>query len=148
MQTPKHGQVTKFQVIGLNNYRDFEIDFNNSCKILVGENGLGKTSIMNVFYYVLSREWTILDKVQFDFIELQIGNYIIEFSQSELRMYVGWKLEFDGYIDNEALVKFESINSQLEETVGDRIVYFPIFRHLDNSLVPLFGTSFGKNGVN
>lgn len=133
-------KIKRFQIIGLNEYRDFDISFEEPCKILVGENGLGKTTIINVFYYVLTRRWVSLDKIQFDFIDLVIGEDVIEFSQSELRMYVSHIIQDDGFVDKDAVEKFHLIDKILKANITN-VIYFPIFRNLDQFLLELFDTS-------
>lgn len=41
--------ITRFQITGLFGYRDVDLNFANPYKILIGENGLGKTTVLNCF---------------------------------------------------------------------------------------------------
>lgn len=133
----KDNLIKRFQILGLKNYRNVDITFKKSCKILVGENGLGKTTILDVFYYVLTRRWESLDEIVFDFIELELAHHIIEFSQSELNIYVCYIEKIDVYINDNVISKFEEINRILIEEFEDRIIYLPIYRNLHEQLAPL-----------
>lgn len=44
--------VKKFEIFGLFGYKDVSIVFNHSTLIVIGENGFGKTSILNARKYV------------------------------------------------------------------------------------------------
>lgn len=43
----KNTFIQKFEIIGLFGYKDVSITFNHSTLIVIGENGFGKTSILN-----------------------------------------------------------------------------------------------------
>lgn len=62
--------IQKFCIYGLFGYKDIEIDFNEPFKILVGENGSGKTTILNCLYYTLMKKFEPLSKIRFDRIKI------------------------------------------------------------------------------
>lgn len=66
--------IQKFCIYGLFGYKDVEIDFNESFKILVGENGSGKTTILNCLYYTLMKKFEPLSKIRFDRIKIDFGH--------------------------------------------------------------------------
>jgi predicted ATP-binding protein involved in virulence len=133
----KNKRIKRFQIVGLKNYRNVNIVFKDSYKILVGENGIGKTTILDVFYYLLTRKWGSLDEIFFDFIEFEFQDYLIEFSQSELHIYVCYLEKVDAYVDDSVLSKFSNIDQVLADFFEDRIVYLPIFRNVHQQLSPL-----------
>ena len=45
---------------------DVTIPFYDGIKILIGENGLGKTQVLNIFYYTLERNFFRLDEFNFE----------------------------------------------------------------------------------
>lgn len=65
--------IEKFSIFGLNNERDIIINFEkeNPYKILVAENGYGKTSVLNAFYAVLSNNKKKLRNINFEKIEIK-----------------------------------------------------------------------------
>lgn len=67
-------KITKFKISKLFGYQNVEIDFNDSHKILIGENGLGKTTILNTLYYILNKKFKKLNKINFESIELIFSN--------------------------------------------------------------------------
>jgi hypothetical protein len=93
---------------------------------------------MDVFYYVLTMNWIMLDRIQFDFIELVIEDHILDFSQSELRLYVS-HLNFSQeeiLPDPESVEKFMQIKETLKRFIKSPIVYFPVFRNINQVLNP------------
>jgi predicted ATP-dependent endonuclease of OLD family len=70
--------VTRFQVIGLHGYRDFDLRLRDNTIILVGENGTGKTTVLRLLYYFLSGQWSALAKFRFDSLCLTINEQAYE----------------------------------------------------------------------
>ncbi|MEG4839218.1 AAA family ATPase [Microcoleus sp. B9-D4] len=66
--------IKSFSVQGIFGTDDVHIPFDENTKILVGENGLGKTQVLNLFYYTLKRNFFRLGEFSFD-------KLILEFSQ-------------------------------------------------------------------
>ncbi|MDR0863629.1 MAG: ATP-binding protein [Candidatus Symbiothrix sp.] len=79
-------QIKSFEVFGLFGTDDIMIPFNeDGIKILIGENGLGKTQILNLFYYTLTANFFRLS--DFKFLKLKLSftnNRTIEISKKEI----------------------------------------------------------------
>lgn len=81
--------IKNFTIKGLFNTQNVEIPFNENIKILIGENGLGKTTILNTLYYLLTKKWHKLIRIPFDEIELTFENHsVIYFSKKQLEAYL------------------------------------------------------------
>ena len=52
-------------IFGLFDRYDIEIPFDQQVNIFIGENGLGKTTILNCIYYVLEKKFLKLADIQF-----------------------------------------------------------------------------------
>ena len=76
--------ITSFVIHGLFGYRDVHLHFPTPYKIIVGENGLGKTTIINCLYYTLSKKFDELSKIKFQSIEIHFENEVIEFTHFEI----------------------------------------------------------------
>jgi len=61
--------------------------FNNNILILIGENGFGKTTILNAINYTIQGCYKELLSIKFDKIRIVIGNETFEFEYSQLREY-------------------------------------------------------------
>jgi predicted ATPase len=81
--------IKKFAINGLFNVQNVVIPFDDNIKILIGENGLGKTTILNSLYYLLTKKWHKLIKIPFDSIELTFeNNSVIYFTKKQLEAYL------------------------------------------------------------
>ena len=43
-------RLTKFKITKLFGYQNVDIDFDSNYKIIIGENGLGKTTVLNCLF--------------------------------------------------------------------------------------------------
>jgi predicted ATP-binding protein involved in virulence len=68
--------IKSFSVYGLFGTHDVHIPFDENIKILIGENGLGKTQVLNIFYYTLCRKFERLIEYPFDKITLKFSDNI------------------------------------------------------------------------
>ena len=66
--------IKSFSVYGLFGTDDIHIPFDENIKILVGENGIGKTQVLNLFYYTLTRNFFRLDEFSFDQLILEFND--------------------------------------------------------------------------
>lgn len=67
-------KIKNFSIYGLFGINDVNIPFDENVKILIGKNGLGKTQVLNIFYYTLTTNFSKLSEFSFDKVELQIQN--------------------------------------------------------------------------
>lgn len=67
-------KITSFKITKLHGYKDLNIKFKDNKLILVGENGSGKTSVLRIFYYFLTCNWSELLKYSFESVSLKIDN--------------------------------------------------------------------------
>lgn len=66
--------ITRFEIRKLHGYKNFQLRLVNNTLILVGENGAGKTTVLNLFYYLLSGQWSSMAKYQFEEVSIRIGS--------------------------------------------------------------------------
>ena len=72
--------VEQFKILGLHGYKDVTIDFNGPTKIIIAENGSGKTTILNALDSFLRGDYALLYKIEFDKIVCQLSNHTGEIS--------------------------------------------------------------------
>ena len=70
----KSNKIKSFSVYGLFGTSDVHIKFDESIKILIGENGLGKTQVLNLFYYILTKDFFRLNEYNFAKLGLNFSN--------------------------------------------------------------------------
>lgn len=77
--------ILSFSVIGLHGDRDVHLHFEGSTRIIIAGNGAGKTSIINILYHFLSRNFYKLTQYEFESIEACFGDgSVIHVKLSEL----------------------------------------------------------------
>lgn len=59
--------IKKVEIKGMNGYRDIDISFNNNISFLVGINGSGKTTVLNIISSILLGKFEILNDFIFDY---------------------------------------------------------------------------------
>lgn len=77
-------QITEFAIHNLYGYRDITIPIRDNKIVLVGVNGLGKTTIINLLYFFLSRQWRRIFEYEFSGMSLKIEGEEIIISPKDL----------------------------------------------------------------
>lgn len=80
------------EILGLFERYDVKIPFDKQVNILIGENGLGKTTILNCIYYILEKKFSELVNIQFSEIRIKFRNdsKVYYVSIADIREY-GWE---------------------------------------------------------
>lgn len=68
--------LKSFKILGLFDRYNVELPFDKEVNIFIGENGLGKTTILNCLYYVLKKKYTQLETIPFNRIEISFRNSV------------------------------------------------------------------------
>ena len=77
--------IEKFKINNLYNYYDVELDFKNDKTIYIGENGIGKTTILAMLYYLLDLNYKKLESFVFDSIEITFeGEEQLQITKKEI----------------------------------------------------------------
>lgn len=81
----RSNKIREFIIIGLFGSRDVTLRIDNPVKILIGENGLGKTTILNALYYTLTSQFYKLNSLSFEkiLLTLESGEFF-ELAKEEL----------------------------------------------------------------
>lgn len=75
--------IKRFLIYSLFGKYDVNLNFENPINIYIGENGIGKTTILNCIYNILSRNFSGLLNINFSRIEIHMDNDIFSFSKSD-----------------------------------------------------------------
>lgn len=85
--------IDRLIIKDLHGDKDLNVDIHNNCLIIVGDNGFGKTSVLNIVYSILSGNMKHLRNVNFSAVELYYKNTntgktdSIKLSRAELKVY-------------------------------------------------------------
>jgi hypothetical protein len=81
----KEHNLKVFNILGLFGDRDVSISFDKNIKIFIGENGLGKTSILNGIYYTLTADFSKLSSLVFKKIIVEFNSgVVVEIDKDDL----------------------------------------------------------------
>lgn len=83
--------IEEFKIHALFGYKDVEIKFGKPILILIGENGFGKTTILNALNYTLQGCYKELLEIKFTAIEIKIEGSTYGFSYPQLLEYNEYK---------------------------------------------------------
>ena len=158
--------IKKFEIIGLFGDRNIHIDFqkDENVKILIGENGTGKTHILNILYYILSGKIEKLADIEFEKIILEIEdidrieilkkdikllyreNFGVDYTNQlkkylpiseEARIYMEKLLNFNKDYEN-IKEKIDKIKNTISLVIDSRtLIYLPTYRRIEEDLEKL-----------
>lgn len=73
-EASENNPIEKFRINKLHGFRNFEIGFNNPYKIILSENGQGKTTILKTINAIISENISTLRSINFESIEIKFKN--------------------------------------------------------------------------
>lgn len=82
--------IKKFEIFGLFGYKDVSIVFNHSTLIVIGENGFGKTSILNLLNFLITHSYNRLLEIKFSALRIVIADADYYFERSLIEKYVSY----------------------------------------------------------
>lgn len=116
--------IKSFSVHGLFGTDNVHIPFDENIKILVGENGIGKTQVLNLFYYTLTRNFFRLGEFDFDklILEFHQGNpiEIIKSKVDELSQEIYNHPLIRDFIEQFGYSQFEILRNRFLQIKGNR----------------------------
>lgn len=86
--------ISSFSIDKLFGYKDVKMVFKNQYLIFVGENGSGKTTILNSLYYVLIRDFQKLIDIPFENIHISFADNKLSLSKYEIEAYVNRNIHY------------------------------------------------------
>lgn len=76
--------LNRFCIFGLHGKYDIDIHIKDNRLILVGVNGLGKTTVVSILYFLLTEQWSRLVEFEFSGLAVEIGYKLIDIPRSDL----------------------------------------------------------------
>lgn len=118
--------LTRFSIVGLHGKFDIDIPIYDNRLILIGVNGLGKTTVINFIYFVLSDQWFRLLEFEFFGIELTLDGEEIVITREDIQ----------GKVRNQRrlqkMIAMYSGRSAYPRSLLAKIISHPLFRQLRN----------------
>lgn len=114
-------KITEFKIQKLYGYRDITIPIRDNIIVLVGVNGIGKTTIINILYLFLSSQWKRIYEYQFVEMNLKFGDKQISITPQD--------------VESENLPQIEEY---LKTLLEGQILYLPTYRRIEKELENIF----------
>ncbi|WJH27089.1 ATP-binding protein [Paenibacillus sp. CC-CFT742] len=94
--------IKRFYVKDLFGHTSFDIFFERNEKILVGENGLGKTTLLNILFNLISCNFEKLGDIEFERVILEfVSGKVVDIRHSELKQYYkNARIDLKKYLTN------------------------------------------------
>ncbi len=77
--------LTKISIFGLHGKYDVNIPISDNRLILVGVNGLGKTTVVNVIYFLLTSQWVRLLEIDFQSIHVEMNGVGVDIGRRDIQ---------------------------------------------------------------
>lgn len=77
--------VKRFQIFGLHGYKDVDLQFNSNVKVVIAENGSGKTTILSALNAFLRADFEKLRNLQFDSISCEFQKESLQLRRDQLQ---------------------------------------------------------------
>ena len=85
--------ITKLSITGLNGNTNVSVQIKKNKLVLVGRNGLGKSTFINVLYFLLSKQWNKLLEIEFTSLKLETSEGTIGIKKSDVQEEIRWREE-------------------------------------------------------
>lgn len=114
--------IQEFEINSLFGYKNVYIRFENSTLIVIGENGFGKTSILNALYFLITQSYSRLLEIKFEFIRIKVKDENFRFDRSLLENYSTY-VERSNRGENHSIIDFirQNIDTKVFQTAIDFI---------------------------
>lgn len=111
-------KISSFTIKKLFGYKDVSLQFKDKVQIYIGENGLGKTTVLNAFNYLLTLDWKELSNINFEEISIVVNRTRFVFLSSRVDAYLkkqedsrrsGFALHLSRELKEDEKVKLKSL---------------------------------------
>ena len=84
-------KVTNFSILGLYDRYDIKIPIRDNKLILTGVNGTGKSTVLSIFYTLITQQWNKLHKFEFNAVSIVIDDQEFVFERKQIEENEFWR---------------------------------------------------------
>lgn len=127
--------ISEFNITDLFNCQDVKLRIDNSELVLIGENGTGKTTVMNMFYHMLNGDFLKMDKYEFSNVELKFLNGDeINFNKYDLELLSKSR---DRSSTSSGRLSYTNIRSRLMRFFKDSTEFTKVLEEIERSEITI-----------
>ena len=162
-------RIQTINISKLHGNKNYNIKVKNNKLILIGENGSGKTTILRMVFYLLSKQWVKLADIDFEELSIEIDGALIKFNKPEFvksrerldnipmparmrAMLLEAPEEFRRYSESRHSLYDRVIKEYLDDTYTKniesllskfnlRVLYLPTYRRIEQETAYIFRDS-------
>ena len=126
--------ISRFRVEGLFGRRNVDLALSDNRLIIVGENGSGKSTVVNMLYYFVTAQWDRLQKMRFTKLAVDIDGETIEIKstrlagldpESDVVNKLVWKLgDWVGADSARSMIEDILSTAPEDHTMRDRLLFY------------------------
>lgn len=125
--------LKEFGIFGLWGERNYRLIITNGKLIMVGENGSGKTTVLRILYYTLTKKWGQLVKEDFERISIVIDDENKEFTKEQLGKPEEYMVDMNA--DTFSRIPYRYRHSYIDEC-RDKCMAEEVLRYIDSLEYP------------
>ena len=137
-------KIKQVEITGFWGNKTVLLNFNEKINFLIGQNGSGKTTIINLIAATLNADFATLDKFQYD--KIKIDFYPLK--KSDKSYIVVEKIENEKSLFPSILFNIKQFNKKIKTFILNELEEELLFRHPKNYLTYRKKTGVGKSIVN
>lgn len=153
--------IERFTIKGLFGSNDVTLNFQNEVNIYIGENGLGKTTILNCLYYILNDDYVKLSEISFNEIVVKFSKEkeevsiskadVLKFMRNRRRRGIRYREDemysyIESLLESHSLDKLDLVDDDSRENIVKRLSrVFEIPYPVANSYVSSYLSSSSIN---
>ncbi len=152
----KKSNLKSFSIEGLFGDRDVSMKFDNSIKILIGENGLGKTTVLNILYYTLTCKFYKLKEFDFKSVKIVFADKKEMYIEKEMLLNyeivdahypISFLNNLSIYIDNLSPKSIPELNHLLEKDFPTSYLYEKLGLDRNDNFLRRYSPSMLKGAI-
>lgn len=126
--------ISRFRVKNLHGLRTIDVPIVDNKLIVVGENGTSKSTLANLLFYVLTKQWARLRRYRFSDIEIHINDHgfqitpeLLEADREQVQRISGVHRHYPQFLRD--LISQAENEDDLERLIDDPFVFRSVVEH-------------------
>jgi predicted ATP-dependent endonuclease of OLD family len=116
-------KLERFEIAGLHGKIDVDIPIKDNKIVLVGVNGLGKTTVVNLLYFLITKQWSRLYDYEFESLAVTVDGHRYQIERNDLERIDESKANIERLV-------LGSGRPYVSPRTASRLFNHPLFKHV------------------